>query len=352
MAIRAVRSVALLTAFLALQPSAAAQPERTHEYPLMLDPHLRAEAATVDITTAARLLLRAEDRLLVDLEPANHAAPLAVVERLTAGALIDLPIASLELTLPHEILGHGARTREFDGVAIVHLVPPPPYDFRGAKEDYVASAYRRPITPDEATIVALAGQRVQALQQRHLAFVEFRADELRRGDAVLYAGNVALEVGQMLVAHDVDLAASAQRVRPAVYRKPYLIGLPFELLDPMLLYSLYVGGYRYLVRGERAAPFPEAHFGRWRVSATSRIVPVPWGVEHHLDLLLGSRAPGLHTIGEAPSHILGAAAYVRLVVVQRGWFFGVRLGGKTAGLLDEHAIGAGGETLLLGGVSL
>jgi hypothetical protein len=412
--------VLALSAFVLLQGEGRARADETRrqEYPVVLEPRLRAESGTVTLTTSARLVFRADDEGLERTEPHDPEAPLAIAERVATGLLIELPVASLELTLPHEIFGHAARLTEFDATPRVELVLPPPYGFDGAKGDHVDATYGRPLTVDESTLVSLAGLRIQALQQRHLAFVTFRADELRRGDGILYAGNVGLYVGQILASGDVDQAADVRGIRRDDYRRPLLVGLPLELIDPVLLYSLYVGAYRYLVRGDRAAPYPEIHAGAWRISGTSRIVPVPWGVEHHLDVLVGNplfnadvalrsgvgsgswgidlaimdvaiiapvlRAgfegslfaqPGLRTGAEmaqpptgpptfdpysgallvngvGPSHVFGAAGYVRIEATHGGWFLGVRAGAKTAGLLDEHAIAAGSEVALLGGLSL
>lgn len=326
----------------------------------------------------------------------------SILGRAFVGFFVELPVASLEVTLPHEISGHAGRIREFDGVPDVHLDLPPPYTFEGAKGNHVGARYTRSISTDEATVVDLAGQRVQVLQQRHLALSAFRAGELTRGDAVLYVGNAALAMAQAIGAEDIANAARGRGLDAGVYRRPYLASLPLVFLDPVFLASLYLGAYRYLVRGDRTGVFPSFRLPGGRFAVTSRVSPVPWGVEHNLDLLFGTRSltvdltvrtglgsgsygidlslldypitrvlrggmsvsvfthPGFRfgslpivTFGTTPlERVVGSAGYLRFEFVGPGGFFGVRFGAKTMGLLDERPLAAGAEGLLIGGVSL
>lgn len=292
----ASRAPAILTLAVVLAlcrtASASDPPTRsTSEYRFFLDPRARSEAAAISFTSAARLLLRGEDELLGLASRGRPTAPLAVLERLAALVLVDLPVASYELVVPHEIFGHGARYRELGAEASYHIGPPLPYDL---KPDHSASprSFRRPLYPDESMIVNLGGLQTQATQQRDLAFTVFRSGVLGRGDALLYAGNALTKIAQIFGARDLDRVASVIATRRRLDASRYRGALRFsaigELSDPLLWYAIYAVGFRYLVRGDRELPFPAPRLGGARVWLTSRVLPVPWGVEPHLDALVSA----------------------------------------------------------------
>jgi hypothetical protein len=283
--------LAIVAVALTLDRAAAADSTPApSEYRFLIDPKLRSQPTAISITSVARLLFRGEDELLLRIEPEGHAHPLAILERLAAFALIDLPIASYELVIPHEVLGHGGRYREFGGDAKVHLGPPLPFEIPPTHRAY--PSLHRMLYLDERTLASLGGLQTQATQQRDLAFTTFRSGVLRRGDSLLYAGHALTKIAQTFGANDLDAAASNTAARDRVnakdYRRMLWLGALGEAADPLFWYSLYAAGYRYLIRGDRALAHPAFRVFGVRAFVTSRVLPVPWGVEPHLDVLLGT----------------------------------------------------------------
>jgi hypothetical protein len=287
----AAPALAALAFTLALSGAATAEDPpavSAADYRFSFDPRMRAEANAVTITSVARLLLRGEDELLALLPPARRTSPLAVAERLTAFVLVDLPIASYELVLPHEIFGHGTRYREFGTRPSYHIGLPLPFDL--TPDHHVdPGAASRPLYTDESMLVDLGGLETQATQQRALAFTTFRGGVLGRGEAVLYVGNALTKIAQTIGARDLDAVAFEMASRYGVdatrYRRALRFGALGEAVDPLLWVAIYAAGYRYLWRGDREVPFPVLRLGGVPTWLTTRVLLVPWGVEPHVDAL-------------------------------------------------------------------
>ncbi len=361
---------------------ANAAAEAPLEYRLQLDPDLGMESGVINVTTFARLVLRGADVLTGD----------SLVVRLAAAIAVDSAVAIEAAVLPHEVFGHGARAREFGFEDHYDLQPPPPYawlfgsDLRSRTQWELGD---RSPTVDETALFYLGGLEAQEVQLRSLAFTAFRARTLSRGDALLYTtaalepltyvarddGDVALFYGHLRDRYGEDVRASRRATR---------LSAALAVADPLFVVSVYGYFYRYLGRGDRVLPYPSLSVGGVELSLTNRLLLVPWGREHQLTTLLGTRGgnaaitigvgegPGgssaslcldvadvpltdhLFAVGQlqlalqpplavihqnASVGVLGppmpdvrtAGGVVGLEYVSGRWVFGARLGGKTAG---------------------
>ncbi|MBA2542277.1 MAG: hypothetical protein H0V17_21730, partial [Deltaproteobacteria bacterium] len=295
--------------------AASAAAEVPIEYRVQLDPGLGMESGVTNLTTIGRLALRGTDALTHRVD--------GIVVRLAAGIAVDSAIAISAAVLPHEVFGHGARAREFGFEVHYELRPPPPYAWlvggglrsstRWELADRVAS------TADETALFHLGGLEAQEVQLRSLALTAFRARTLSRGDALLYLTG-ALETLTYVARDDGDVALFYDHLR-ARYgederssRRATGLSAVLAVADPLFVFSLYGYFYRYLGRGDRALPYPTLAVGGADLALTNRLLLVPWGREHQLTALIGTRAATAAVtigIGEGPG---GSSASLSLDV--------------------------------------
>ena len=141
----------------------------------------------------------------------------------------------------------------------------------------------------EQSVAALGGLEAQEASQRILVWTTFRTGTLRRGEALIYTSTSIAHAAQTLAGADLETASNLvgqlYRGDPMTYRATTRGALVLNLIDPMFLYSVYASAYRWLAGGERVTAAPSLELGRARYLATSRTLPVPWGVEHQLHVL-------------------------------------------------------------------
>ena len=421
---RARRSRLRALAFAALgllsTARARAEPARS-EYRLYAGVRHQGELMTANTLTVGRLALHGVDELSesIPFGPDDRAVPrpIASVERVGIFVFVDLPIISYTLVVPHELFGHAARHREYDGRPEAHFDLPLPYSLRA--DHYVTQRQTRREYGGEASVTTLGGLQAQEAYLRMLTATTFRTNVLRRGEALLYTSTSLTHVAQTVFGGDLrtasNLVAPLYRGDPVAYRSLTRTALVFDLIDPMLLYSLYASA-RYLVRGDRTTE-PSLRRGDARFLATSRTLPVPWGVEHQLHILaawswasfdLGVRTgfgaresfgaelttfdwrflrvmragaelamwfqplvSSVATLGQPTPFLTvtpavvgaprtdvrdrtttGAAARILFELDQPRWFLGTRLGYKSVGLWGERELAAAFEVALTGGVKL
>jgi hypothetical protein len=372
-----------------------------------------SEVFTADVLTAGRLALRGVDTASEPLESRLPPAG-AIAARSGILVLVDLPLLSYTLVIPHELFGHAARQREFDSRPDVHLDLPLPYSLRA--DHYVTYRQTRLLYGGEQSVSLLGGLEAQEASQRMLVWTTFRSGILERGEALIYSSTSLTHLAQTLGGRDLegasDLVRPLYRGAPVTYRATVRSALVLDLVDPMLLYSLYASAYRWLVRGEHGTRAPSVDLGGARFLVTSRTLPVPWGVEHQLRVLaawpwasfdLGLRTgvgaresfgvelatfdwrllgvmrvggelamwiqplvASVATLGRPTIATLfgsgndevrsrsttGGAARIVFEVDRPSWFFGTRLGWKSVGLWGERELSDGFEVALTGGIKL
>jgi hypothetical protein len=412
-ALRVALFLAVWCGTAAAEPTGDERPARS-EYRFYAGVRHQGELFTANTLTAGRLALRGVDALSEAVAPKDSTPIGAAALRSWGFLLVDLPILSYTLAVPHEMFGHAARHREFDSRPTVHLDLPLPYSL-GANH-YVFHRQTRLLYGGEQSVSVLGGLVAQEASQRMLVWSTFRTGTVQRGEALIYSSTSLTHVVQTLVGRDLELASNLARPLyrgdPIAYRAAARAALVLDLVDPMLLYSVYASAYRWLVRGERTMAAPSLDRGRARFLATSRTMPVPWGVEHQLHVLaawpwaafdLGIRTgtgaresigvelttfdwrllqvmraggelavwaqplvasiatlgkPTISTVFGSGSDIvregttIGGAARVLLEVDQPVWFAGTRLGWKSAGLWGERELAEGFDVALTGGIKL
>lgn len=375
------------------------------EYRLYAGTQHPGETMTANVLTAGRLALRGVDAAIEPLQ-----GPIAIAMRGAVFLLVDLPILSYTIVVPHELFGHWTRHREFGGTPEVHFDLPLPYSLNA--DHFVARGPSRFQYPGEESVEILGGLQAQEASQRMLTATTFRTGVLRRGEAMIYATTTITHVSQTMAGG--DLHAAAQRSfgafggDPTAYRWTARGALLLDAVDPMLLYSLYTSVISYGIRGKRSVEAPSIELAGARWLATSRTLPVPWGVEHQLHLLaawpwasfdLGVRTgvgaresfgaelatfdwrflrvmrvggelamwiqpfvSSFATLGPSPvvpsalairdRTTVGGAARLVFEVDRPSWMLGTRLGYKTAGLWGERELASGFEVALTGGFKL
>ncbi len=302
-----------------------AQP-RPSEYRLHLDSRLGIESGVVTLTDAFRLGLRGVDSL-------DMTAPSArgVMLRIFTFIAVDTAVASYANMLPHELFGHGARTRELGFSDSYRLAPPVPYALF-LSDGFKNTAFWRfgmnlPATMDEVALLVLGGFAAEEVQLRHLSFTAFRARSLSRGDSLIYlAGPLHLMRSVGRGGGDISnyYRHLRERYGASSARESGLtaLSLAAAAADPLLIYSLYSYFYRYLFRGERAVPYPMLRLGNAELSVTNRLLLVPWGREHQLGVLMGMPAGNFDTsirMGEGPGGMsFGLAINAMDISIGRG----------------------------------
>jgi hypothetical protein len=155
------------------------------------------------------------------------------------------------------------------------------------------------LTLDEQLLFVTGGVECESVVLRDVAFSAFRSDALRIGDALVYlqsrANLVAISLRAPTDATDWSelLAIRHPQLGPRTGLRALRRALVGTAGDPLLVYSIYDAIYRFVGRGERVVRYPEWKAGGARMSMTYRVVPAPWGVEHAIDGLVGTRLMNL-----------------------------------------------------------
>lgn len=259
---------------------------------------------------------------------------------------------------------------------------------------------RRPrLSRDERELFILGGYQAQEWLARAVSFGAFRTGTLTHGDAFVYQFEALHRAATVLVRggdYNAHLAHLSVRYGARIsdeHGASLASALITTSLDPLFWFSFYAAYVRFIVRGERAVAYPALTVGRGvRVSFTSRLLFVPWGREQQIDLYVATRyaafdaalrvgtGPGSGSIGLSLSAMqvrpmrwlrLGAQldlwAQPALSVLEAGGttpspsasearfgvggsvlaellagsgFVGIRIGGKSAGLVAEQPYAA------------
>lgn len=266
---------------------------RFYVYP---DPAGTAEQGVANVTAATRLALRALEELSLNIwEGPADSVGIGPVTRFFEWFAALAPAAVFGSVVSHEVFGHGARARELGFSPSYQVLPPPPY-YVPTEGSYGATYFGErelPTTPDEDLLLTLGGLEAAELEVRDVAFTGFRSDALRQADVLIYSVG-RLHLISMLVREESDayrfydqLTARYGADESAV-RQELTTAALLGLIDPLLIYGWYTSIARFLIQGERVHEYPALHLGEAvRLSASYRPLPVPWGVEHQLEAMLG-----------------------------------------------------------------
>ncbi|MDF2693311.1 MAG: hypothetical protein K0S65_1694, partial [Labilithrix sp.] len=169
-------SVALAGMLSLLCSPAAAEDERPSEYRVWAGLQHPAELMTANVLTGGRLALRGVEAVTAPLE--RDVSPTAAVMVRAGGfLLVDLPVLSYTLVVPHELFGHAARHREFDSKPEIHFDLPLPYGWHA--DHYVTHRQTRLLYGGEQSVALLGGLEAQEASQRALVWTVFRTGPLR-----------------------------------------------------------------------------------------------------------------------------------------------------------------------------
>ena len=377
-------------------------------FKLGFDPQLRPETGTQNLHDGFRLAFWAKDHWVAELErDAQAAHPLGLgFARAAELFLLDVPLAAEATVLPHEILGHGGRVREFGGRATYHFELPPPFSLTPSYTDIA-----RPTTVntwDTQLLVSQAGIVVEAYEAHRSRVSSFEANTLNHIDSGLLVGVPIHEIFEATLPwsnNDVrtwtTMQATQYGASAQTLQRRYLVAASIStLLDPVFLYSCYDLFWRFLVLGKRTGSMPSLQVGHAAVVAGTHVSPVPWGLEYKLDVLgrwprgsvfeIAPRwgqgpggtsagveldATGLRILpdlvvdggmdlwiqpelstqaprGSRPSNKFGARAHADVRWEHPGWFLGFRVGAKTTGLSGLQPIAPVAETVAYVGLLL
>jgi hypothetical protein len=297
---RALHLLAVLCCAPALAaPSAlAAEPggDAAMEFTLSVDPRLRPAMGAEDFLTAARLLYWAKDASLGRvLDDSGAPGALLAVERLAELVLLDFPLAQESQVFPHEIVGHGGRVRELGGKATFGIELPVPYSFLTRNATGGGGArwrFNRPLTRDEQLLIYQGGMAVESAQRLLLLDEVELSQQWSHGDEMVYLLLGLHSLSQAYNGTDratwIGLQAEAGRDSSTQRSSQFLAATAvLELFDPNFLFCLYALFWRYLVMGERVVAAPSIPLPRSRLSLTTHLDPVPWGMEGAVAATLG-----------------------------------------------------------------
>jgi hypothetical protein len=321
---RWVPPVSWFAIVVSLTPLAAASERDPHaDLVFLVDPDLSMDPGVRTTTSIARTLYRYDDALRPWDE--DQDAPVGIAGRSLKVLLLDAPLASLALTFGHEVYGHGARARE-QGLS-------PTYQFR-LVQPYATLFGQHDVFSGEATFDR------QGQEDRDLALVtggieaDYRAAFWLTHDLVQHGG---AHYGDMLLYAAARLSYATTLLGPGGQREPsndvhnYVdllqtrfnrwtqkdkdwiesrlsTAYAWNLLDPTLLFALYAVAVNHVVHGQRWTHAPLPTIGDVRFLPWPSVYLSPFGVEHQLDLFLGSDGVVVDTYGRVGSSRLASSA--------------------------------------------
>jgi len=278
--------------------SAQTQPPAT----VLVDRDMTPAAGATDVLALRRLLASFEDRVLParfsEATPPGHA--LGILYRAGKWAAIDLPQDSFLMVVAHEMLGHGARLREFGASGVRYQFDAPPPYGDGSAATVVDSAWPHAVTRANLLAVDAAGIETQALLADDISGQALARDSLSYRDAWLYAES---RIAGLLYIRSVssqsepghDVAQFLNHLNDGC-APPACTPLEMQTLkqrallmlaDPMLAFSAYEFAAAYLVRGQTAMTVPMIPLGHGirylpAVGFAMTAYGTEWTIDHYI----------------------------------------------------------------------
>ena len=346
-------ALALGCALLGVQGVARAEePTTAPDLVVVADPKFGMEGTVRTFMSIGRVLRRYEDHVPEIRSPAF----LAVGERAVRFFLLDVPLASLESTVIHEVAGHGARQREIGGSSTYKFTLPAPYlDLLSPRDPGINYATGSIVRGDDASLAFGFGGIEASYVTAYWTNLQLTASggQIHMMDALVYLASKGNYVDSFLAddpatklgggtSNDVgayigQLADRFNRFTPAErtavahrLRTAYL----WNYADPTLFWSLGVSLYEGIGRGRRVTTMPLPRVAGHFAYLVPRFSLSPFGAEHYVDLFVAPEkvTDGRRWVGNvyARAGSSGLASYVgagaRVLDVPIG--SRVRLGGE------------------------
>ena len=365
--LRACVVASALALFENVAQAADPPPTPPWESPLVFvtDPRFGMEAGLRSVDSLGRVFFR-YDQALPPLvrwdETRGSGRAAAIVSRVAQLVFVDVTLASFEVTVIHELFGHGSRGRELRQPASVSLALPGVFCALSDGNDGCTSFTHTTggSGSQERELLVNAGGVEANLLTAH--WVDLRMVQQRgwvhQGDLLLYVISKLDYVEQFLrpgiespptVTDGNDIANYVTGLqdrfnRPSAADRQQIarrlrLAYAWNLADPMLAYSFYAMFAHGVSRGERWSQAPLPTLGKYDVYVAPRFGLSPFGAEHYVDVMIGRDHAALALYGRAGSS--GLASYTgagaRAV--------GVRLGSRLA-LGGELDVWSQPQTLL------
>lgn len=248
-----------------------------------------------------------------------------VAGRFVQGVFLDLPIASLQVLVIHEVFGHGSRAQAWGAKPAYSFHVPFPYGWifqdhseNSAETTQAGTGTRERNLPMSAGgieaeyysayrvglgAVALDGHLSHTRQLLYIAaklvycpsFLDPLGSDSPSNDVHNYVVEMADRYNRWRF---VDRAALADRVRHAYAA---------NFLDPTFWLSAYAYVVEYLGHGRSAWRLPMLPVGPVSLYASTRFALSPFGAEHYLDLFARFRGRTFTLYGRAVSSGLALA---------------------------------------------
>jgi hypothetical protein len=335
-------------------PPPSLPPPPKQEIVVVADPALGIEAGVRTTRSLGHVVFGYEDALphLADVdEDTAIGRGAAVAARALKLALLDLPITIAEVSVIHEVFGHGARAHEFGVNATYTFRLPEPYMtlFSPGETDRSPGEYHGVnLLPQKDLIVRLGGPEagyvtawwIDAEAVAARGWVPHEDMLLYGATKVVYANHVfSTSLERMpngaptddLDAYVTDLQFRFARGRAADradivhrLRAAYL----WNLADPMLLYSAYATLVDTVWSGRRGSRLPLPSIDGTMVFVTPRFGFSPFGAENYVDVFASRDGVVADVYGRAGTS--GLASYTGAGARVLGWkpVRGVTLGGE------------------------
>jgi hypothetical protein len=261
------------------------------EFSLRLDAHFAAEPMTDNILDAFRLGFWAKDRAIERL--AMHVALTSsakVLGRIGELVLLDIPFGAYATVVPHEIMGHGGRLREFGlHVPGYRFLLTPPYGFTPSYTAYP----KEPLLPDQKLLLTQTGIAVEGYEARQLVRRSLTNDLLSHFEAGLILGIRIHELIEALEPFPNDVLSWTQELAELHggtsrrMQQRYLVALGVAtLLDPNFWFAAYHIGWEFVGHGQRSTQLPALHVRQVALWVQPHVTPVPWGIEYELPVFV------------------------------------------------------------------
>jgi len=258
-------------------PASAGQ--AASRYTLVADPDWTALSGARNISSVLRLVDRGVDAAQSLLEPLPwyEGVPL----RLGRLLAVDGPLSMFLIWTQHEVLGHGARGREFGLDPTFTLAVPPPYDFSMPDPRTHWDADRAELLPyDHQVLLITEGQESEALLESELTRLAFVSGRWgRTNDAFLFLrllGDMSRLFLESSDFTDYRRLVRSHATEAGIARWPLVARWA---LDPLIWWAFYDYFYRHLALGEKPSALPSIGVGDFVWLPRPDLRLAPWGQE-------------------------------------------------------------------------